>query len=67
MTRLNTVRAWKGSRSRSASGGAPPHPAGSPSLTDEELLLIVSGARPKCTCSPSAITSVTTHPTCPDC
>jgi mersacidin/lichenicidin family type 2 lantibiotic len=45
------------------------HPSGISILTDEELRVIVGAGDPdvQCTCSPSAITSVTTHPGCPDC
>jgi mersacidin/lichenicidin family type 2 lantibiotic len=71
MYEVDVVRAWKDphyrrSLSDEAKGLLPQNPAGLSYLSDEELRLVVGGL-PICSCSPSAITSVTIHPSCPDC
>lgn len=72
MNTPDIVSLWKSSRLRDDWAANHPealseHPAGVSFLTDAELRTIVGALPPKCTCSPSAITSITTHPSCPDC
>jgi len=72
MHSTDLIRYWKDPKFRQHFSSEqratlPENPAGVSFLTDSELRSIVGALPPRCTCSPSAITSVTTHPTCPDC